>query len=93
MRRFSIKMKFDYLSAEGNLIFYRRFFSPWLKKRLNKSQQIDLRSVQYLTPGDFKVVYQKYLFLEKEQLNHRMIIDALNTEVETKNEKIRRIGF
>jgi AAA+ superfamily predicted ATPase len=93
MRRFNIKMKFDYLSAEGNLIFYRRFFSTWLKKRLSKSQQIDLMSVQYLTPGDFKVVYQKYLFLEKEQLSHRIIIDALNTEVETKNENIRKYGF
>jgi SpoVK/Ycf46/Vps4 family AAA+-type ATPase len=93
MRRFSIKMNFDYLSAEGNLIFYRRFFSSWLRKRLSKSQQIQLMSVQYLTPGDFKVVYQRYFFLVKKQLNHRMIIDALNTEVETKNEKIRRIGF
>jgi SpoVK/Ycf46/Vps4 family AAA+-type ATPase len=93
IRRFSIKIKFDYLSTEGNLIFYHRFFSPWLKKQLSKSQQEDLRAVHCLTPGDFKVVYQKYLFVEKENLNHGIIIDALNIEVETKNENIRRIGF
>ena len=93
LRRFALKLKFDYLTASGVMIFYRRYFPSLVKTPISKAEERQLQSIEMLTPGDFKVVYQKYMFLEKEELNHDMIIDALNTEVETKNEKIRRIGF
>ena len=93
LRRFSIKMKFNYLSAQGNLIFYSRYFTALIKNRLSKSEQTQLMSIEFLTPGDFKAVFQKYMFLDKEHMSHRILIDELNSEVENKNEKTRRIGF
>jgi SpoVK/Ycf46/Vps4 family AAA+-type ATPase len=93
MRRFSIKMKFDYLTAQGNLVFYRRFFSPWLKKRLSKSEQTQLMSIEFLTPGDFKVVFQNYQLSKSDKIFHIDMIQSLQNEVSIRKKTAGDWGF
>jgi|GEM_PF-6895206 len=67
IRRFTIKMAFDYLNAEGAMIFYNLFFGKLIDAPLPDSLKEEVRTLPHLTPGDFKVVYQKYSFFEKSQ--------------------------
>ena len=93
MRRFSIKMKFDYLSAQGNLIFYCRFFSLLIKNRLSKSEQTQLMLMEYLTPGYFKVVFQNYQLSKADKIFHKDIIRSLQNEVSIKKRTAGSWGF
>lgn len=93
IRRFNIKLKFDYLKSDGNMIFYKRFFNGMISKPLSAAESKLIYSLNFLTPGDFKVVYQQHSFFDKNELSHGMLIESLQNEIETKNDKITKIGF
>lgn len=93
IRRFSIKLEFDYLTPEGNLIFYNRFFGEMITKRLSESETSRIQALKFLTPGDFKVIAQQYQFTDPKKLSHIILIEALSNEVKNKNEKTQTIGF
>ncbi|MEI6056126.1 MAG: hypothetical protein WCR55_08730 [Lentisphaerota bacterium] len=51
-------------------------------------------SLDYLTPGDYKVVSQKFSFYPKEKVTNRTLIAALKEEVKVKNNiRMNRIGY
>ena len=54
-----------------------------------------LKGMSDLSPGDFKVVRDRYSFYPREAVNHRALVRALQAEAKTK--KVHRgekeIGF
>lgn len=94
IRRFAIKMEFDYLKPEGNLIFYRLFLGPLVSSPLTEQETAEVKSLSGLTPGDFRVVHQKYSYFDRKELAHGQIIDALREELVAKDGKYGKVmGF
>ncbi|MGB7568858.1 MAG: AAA family ATPase, partial [Chitinivibrionales bacterium] len=94
IRRFNIKLEFDYLKPEGAVTFYNLFMKNLVETSLSDQQSAAIGCIPSLTPGDFKVVYQKYSFLDKKDLSHNRIIDALREEIRAKNANAgKTMGF
>jgi ATPases of the AAA+ class len=94
IRRFNIKLEFDYLKPEGAVTFYNLFMKNLVETPLSDRQAALVGNIPTLTPGDFKVVYQKYSFLDKNELFHDRIIDALREEIRAKNANAgKTMGF
>jgi transitional endoplasmic reticulum ATPase len=95
LRRFNHKIGFDYLTGEGNLLFYELFLEPLSPEILNSVSRSELKRIKYLAPGDYKVVRDRYSFHPKSDINHILLMDALGNEakLKTKHEKVNRIGF
>jgi transitional endoplasmic reticulum ATPase len=55
----------------------------------------ELKAIQNLTPGDFKIVRDKFIFYNKHELDHTILIEALKKEEQTKNaHRVKKlIGF
>jgi SpoVK/Ycf46/Vps4 family AAA+-type ATPase len=92
MRRFTIKLRFDYLTPDGNLIFYHRLLSDLVTAPLSNNEIQTIKAMRNLAPGDFKVVYQRHCLLDSNGLTHEMLIEALREEVQVKGMPIG-IGF
>ncbi len=94
LRRFNIKLEFDYLKPEGIMAFYMRFLNGLTCRALSRKESAELAAMTQLTPGDFKVVYQKYVFPGKRRAGHRVLIDALRQEIGAGHGKQRtKMGF
>jgi len=94
IRRFNIKLEFDYLKPEGNIVFYKRFMGRLITSMPEPAEAEEIAAVPCLTPGDFKAVFQKHAFFEPGTITHRILIDALKAEVLSKNENIgKKMGF
>jgi AAA+ superfamily predicted ATPase len=95
LRRFSHKVGFDYLTPIGNLLFYDLFLSPLTHAQLDDPHRQQVKAMQNLAPGDFKVVRDRYSFYPKEDINHHTLVEALKKEAELKNhnDNSRQIGF
>ena len=93
-RRFNLKFEFDYLTPEGIDIFYKMYLKNFPGKPLGKNDKKSLIEINGLTPGDFKVVKQKYIFLDDKKFTHELLIKALKEEVQYKNiTQKNEIGF
>ena len=94
IRRFNLKVRFDWLKAEGKLILFKRVFSPLFKSdetvEISSDQQRRLASIGQLAPGDFKVVFQKHAFLPVGTVIVDQLIESL--EVETRYKRIHSGG-
>jgi len=95
IRRFSFKIKFDYLDPTGNMIFYEKMLCPLLSSKTPSNVKQAIKRLNPLTPGDFKTVRDQHFIYPPEDLNHEMFIDALKKESEIKryNENANAIGF
>ncbi len=94
IRRFNLKVEFDYLKPEGALLFYRRCLQDLSGAELSSEETRRLCGLGGLTPGDFKVVRQKNLFMPKGRATNSSLITALCEEVEYRNgAKSKKIGF
>jgi transitional endoplasmic reticulum ATPase len=94
IRRFNIKLEFDFLRPEGNEIFYRLFLGKHIPAPLSEKESMEIRSLSGLTPGDFKVVHQKHLFVDKRELSHAALIEALRQELGAKDSNYGKVmGF
>ena len=94
IRRFNLKVEFDYLDADGKVIFFDRILKPLTAKSITKVEKEELLKIEFLTPGDFKVVKQKNGFLPKSKITNETIINELRDEVAAKNNiKTNKIGF
>lgn len=82
LRRFTFKVKFDYMTAPQAEAAYRQFF--------HSDPPARLRALQHLTPGDFAVVAKKRRLLEAGQPD---LVCLLQQEVEAKNLRATRMGF
>ena len=96
IRRFNHKIKFDYLKPEGNVIFYRRLLASLANDPLNENIENELRSIRQLTPGDFRIVRDRYSFYKPHDLNHQLLLESLRKEASIKQfqrDGGKRIGF
>jgi hypothetical protein len=85
IRRFNTKLGFDYLRPEGNIIFYLLLLEPLCSTPVNSNTKKELKAIQNLTPGDFKIVRDRFIFYNKHEIDHTILIEALKEEVRIKN--------
>lgn len=91
LRRFTWKIKFLPLTAEGAETLFRKYFQS--SGRLSGEVKTALRAIRDLTPGDFKTVWQRqqYSGVESSGLD---VVKALKQEVSYKRSRSARpIGF
>jgi len=89
MRRFTMKVQFDYLDEAGKNKLFERIFST----KLAEAEKAALKDIDNVTPGDMAVVRQNLYYLHSASTNLDRIA-ALEREVELKrNYHPRRIGF
>lgn len=95
IRRFNHKIGFDCLKPEGNVIFYRKLLASLSTTPLNQDYENDLHDIGELTPGDFRVVRDRYAIMPKDRITPAAMIEALREESHMK--KMHRgekpIGF
>lgn len=88
LRRFTYKLKLDYLTAEGKGVFFKRYF----KTPLTAEEQTRLNAIANLTPGDFRTVHEELFYLSDKQTNAERL-DALEAESAAKGAVRAKIGF
>ncbi len=94
IRRFNFKVEFDYINNDGKLLFYDLLLKGITSNPLETDEKDNLLSLEYLTPGDYKVVSQKFSFYPKEKISNKALISALKEEVKAKNNiRMNRIGY
>ncbi len=96
LRRFSVKLEFDFLEADGNEVFYERYLVPIIcDGEMTADQRRALRALTGLTPGDFKVVREKHaLIMIPWEMTHEVMLRDLSEEVRVKRRpEGRRAGF
>ncbi|NNL77358.1 MAG: ATP-binding protein, partial [Desulfobacterales bacterium] len=95
LRRLNHKIRFDYLNPEGNIIFYKLFLDPLTVESLDQACSSKIGKLLNLAPGDFKVVRDRYLFYPRNEIYHKVLIEALEAEANLKNShnNQKKIGF
>jgi len=95
LRRFNFKVGFNYLTPEGNVKFYNLFLKDLADGPLNESSEKELEGIRNLAPGDFKVVRDRYSFYPKQNIDHLILVKALQEEADLKDcfQNKRKIGF
>lgn len=88
LRRFTYKLKLDYLTDEGKGIFFQRYF----KTPLTDEERSRLNGIANLTPGDFRTVRESLYYLSDRQTNTARL-NALEAESEAKGLQHAKIGF
>lgn len=88
LRRFTYKLKLDYLTDEGKRIFFERYF----KTPLTEEEGSRLDAISNLTPGDFRTVREELFYLEDKQSNSARL-EALEAESAAKGRARAKIGF
>ena len=88
MRRFTFKLQFDYLEAEGKKLFFERMFHA----PLTEAEAMRLAGIPNLAPGDFRTVRQSLYYLGGEVSNATRLAE-LEKESALKKGPARRIGF
>ena len=94
VRRFNWKLGFDFLSPEGNVIFYEKMLAPLVEAALDSEARRRLRSLRTLTPGDFKIVQDRYR-MALEPPTPEEVVSELALEVKIKKTQAgpEPIGF
>ncbi|MDH5524856.1 MAG: AAA family ATPase [Desulfobulbaceae bacterium] len=95
LRRFNHKVGFRHLTPEGVEAFYDKFLIRLVNKPLPESDRIGLRNIASLSPGDFKVIRDRYGFYPAGQMSHKQLIHDLRQEACLKqmHGKQKAIGF
>lgn len=88
LRRFTYKLKLDYLTDEGKGIMFHKYFNS----RLTKAESARLAAIANLTPGDFRTVRDELFYLSDNQTNAARLA-ALEAESEAKGRERAKIGF
>jgi transitional endoplasmic reticulum ATPase len=84
LRRFNHKVEFGYLKPSGVLSFYKKILQPLVGSDLKKVLEEELKGIDLLTPGDFKVVRSKFQFKARHAVSHEALIAALKEEAKVK---------
>jgi transitional endoplasmic reticulum ATPase len=84
LRRFTFKVKFDYMTQAQTAVAWRRFF--------DRTPPAALRELTALTPGDFSAVARKLRFMVEDVRSDGALLRLLEQEMAVKNLP-RRIGF
>ena len=98
IRRFNLKVRFDWLQPAGKMMFFDRVLGPLLRAsgggEMTQSQKLRLERLPNLAPGDFKVVFQKHAVSAGSSLLIDDLLDELERESKYKLGRAERmIGF
>ena len=94
IRRFNFKIEFEYLDFDRICKLSEIYFSEFLNGNINEEERKKLKNIKNLTPGDFKTVYQKLNYINKDQIDYNLIYNLLNEESIMKNNFLNKnIGF
>ncbi len=95
LRRFNHKVEFGYLKPDGKVIFYEKLIAPLIPRSIDVSTIQGLKGLSGLTPGDFKVVRDRFTFRNKKDITHQALLTALEEEARIKacHEGVKNIGF
>jgi SpoVK/Ycf46/Vps4 family AAA+-type ATPase len=97
IRRFNHKIGFGYLNPEGNVSFYNKLLASLVVSPPDAEDMDALRGISNLTPGDFRVVRDRFSFLPEHERTHGNLVQALGTEANLKaavaKKDARRVGF
>lgn len=86
-RRFSLKIKFNYLQPDGISKVWQSFFP-----KIECPQ--DARELKSLAPGDFNAVYGTFRYYDESEITAESILQALLHEIECKDTREgRRMGL
>jgi len=80
IRRFNYKIGFNCLKPDGNFIFYQKLLEPLTTTTLTQNHENDLHALRELTPGDFRVVRDKYAIMSQDRITPEALINALREE-------------
>lgn len=95
LRRFNHKIDFDYLTSEGNVIFYKKMLTPLISTSATELELQNIKKIVTLSPGDFKTVRDRFSFYPEGVISHKALILALQEEsrIKTMHSDKRIIGF
>lgn len=97
IRRFNHKIGFNYLTPEGSMRFYDRLLGNLISDTVSAEIMDALKGISNLTPGDFRIVRDKYSFIPEHQRSHEALFLALQAEANMKTERVnkntKRVGF
>ena len=86
-RRFSLKIKFNYLQPDGIAKVWQAFFP-----KIEGPQEA--RELKSLAPGDFNAVYGTFRYYDESEITAESIVQALLHEIECKDTREgRRMGL
>lgn len=85
LRRFTFKVKFDFMKPQQIACAYRQFFAAEPPARL--------QSLQHLTPGDFAVIAKKRRLMAGMSGAEPDLVRLLEQEIEAKNLRSMKMGF
>ena len=86
-RRFSLKIKFNYLQPDGIAKVWQAFFP-----KIECPQEA--RELKSLVPGDFNAVYGTFRYYDENEITAENIVQALLHEIECKDTREgRRMGL
>lgn len=93
LRRFDLKLKFDYLNAEQRKNFAQHQAEKSGLNELNEGDLHFIERLNLLTPGDFAAVARRHQFSPFAEMKTRL--NALQEECQVKPQfnSARRIGF
>lgn len=88
-------MEFRPLTKEGNLQFYNTLLSPLItgQKGLTQDEFKRIQGMNNLTPGDFAVVKDQFMYTESSGITPQCLIESLINEGQHKHEGKKIAGF
>lgn len=94
VRRFTFKLEFDYLTDAGKTAFFRRMFASLGVAVLSPEDEVRLKLIPGLAPGDFRTVRQR-LFYMGGNVTASVLLEGLERESEAKRmgATARPVGF
>jgi SpoVK/Ycf46/Vps4 family AAA+-type ATPase len=94
LRRFDLKIKFDYLKPEQGWELFQQVIADFNAKVEDKDvMEKKVRSLRGLTPGDFATVVRQSRY-SRDKLSAQSLLDGLKREIEFKDKgKFKNIGF
>ncbi len=94
LRRFRFKIQFKPLNSDGCLRIYKSMLQPFAGNyRLSQMHTRRIRQFTNLTPGDFAVVRDQFMFANSSSTTHEALINALTEEAGYKEDATRITGF
>ena len=95
LRRFTWKLKFDYLKPEAKVVFYDTILAPLVSSPLERDLEQELKRIPDLSPGDYKAVKSRFRFKSHDRVSHAALINALKEESKAKqlHRGQKAIGF
>jgi AAA+ superfamily predicted ATPase len=95
IRRFNLKVGFEFLKPEQCAILYERVLAPLASDEATERIAEDLATIHGTTPGDFKNVKDRVSLMDPDKVTHRVLLDELKAEVDVKRRRSgeKALGF